>query len=90
MGRVKDLLPMSEPLEWSLRMERLFNKRIAAPILNDPRTDLSQDIKLGYPFEVIRKEVLKEGLADFSKDHDDNAHGVLTAMSLNRHPSSFS
>ena len=65
------------PLEWSERMERLFNKLVVAPVLKDPRTDLSQDSLLGYPFHTIRNAIIREGLADFSLGFDDGSHGPL-------------
>ncbi len=70
---------MAAPLEWSEKMEKLFNKRVVMPVLNDPRTDMSQDISLGYPFPTIRNDIIREGLADFSLGFDDGVHGPLTA-----------
>ncbi|MCI0643147.1 MAG: class I SAM-dependent methyltransferase [Gemmataceae bacterium] len=69
---------MTQPLEWSDAMERVFKKHVVEPVMNDPRTDWSQDVSLGYPFQVIRKQVIKVGLADFSKGFDDGLHGPLT------------
>lgn len=69
---------MNVPFEWSEKMEKLFNRLVVAPVLNDPRTELSEDITLGYPFAVIRNDIIKEGLADFSVGYDDGVHGALT------------
>ncbi len=73
---------MSKALEWSAKMERLFNKLVAAPVLRNPRTDLTADVILGYPFETIRKKALQEGLADFTNEFDDGEHGKLTPAEL--------
>lgn len=69
---------MPSPFEWSGEMDSIWNS-ICRIILEDPRTDWSENLSLGYPFEVIREQVLAKGLADFSKGHEDNRYGPLTA-----------
>lgn len=70
---------MPSPFEWSAEMDGLFYNSVIRNVLDDPRTLDSVNLKLGYPFEKIRKEVLATGLADFSQGHDDPKYGHLTA-----------
>jgi len=70
--------PVPNPLEWSPAMENLFWTSVGKVILDDPRTDWSESLSLGYPFDVIREQVLQKGLADFSQGHDDPRYGRLT------------
>jgi hypothetical protein len=70
---------MSNPLEWSVEMDSLFWNCVGKAVLDHPKTDWSENLSLGYPFEVIREQVLAKGLADFSKGHDDPQFGQLTA-----------
>jgi SAM-dependent methyltransferase len=60
-------------------MESLFGSSIIEPIRDDPRTDWSENLSLGYPFEIIREEVLAKGLADFAHGHDHPTYGRLSA-----------
>jgi hypothetical protein len=69
---------MASPLEWSAAMDGLFWNCVVRVVLDDPRTDWSENLSLGYPFEVIRKQVLAKGLADFSQGHVDAKFGHLT------------
>jgi len=70
---------MPNPLEWSKEMENLFWHSVGEIIRDDPRTDWSENLSLGYPFEVIREQVLAKGLADFSQGHDHAEYGCLSA-----------
>jgi SAM-dependent methyltransferase len=70
---------MPNPFEWSTEMDAIFWNSIGKVIQDDPRTDWSENLSLGYPFELIREEVLAKGLADFSTGHDHAIYGSLTA-----------
>jgi SAM-dependent methyltransferase len=65
--------------EWSDGMDRLFGELIVKAVQDDPRTDWSEDRSLGYPFDVIRKQVLAKGLADFAVGHAHGEYGALSA-----------
>src|SRR2546423_560635 len=69
---------MPSPFEWSKVMDSIFTRLITMPILNDPRTDWTEDLSLGYPFDVIRNRVLNKGLADFRCGYSDSRYGTLT------------
>src|SRR5579884_4493220 len=71
---------MPSPFEWSAEMDSLFYNSVVKDVLDDPRTADSENLKLGYPFEKIRKEVLAKGLADFTRGHNDPKYGHLTAQ----------
>jgi len=45
---------VSSLLDWSLTMQQLFDSEVLEPVRDDPRTDRSDDLTLGYPFAVIR------------------------------------
>jgi len=64
-------------LQWSQAMQDLHLKHVVLPIMEDKRTDW--DVKLGYPFDVIRDRVIKKGLADFGIGFDDPKYGSLSA-----------
>jgi SAM-dependent methyltransferase len=69
---------MASPLEWSAEMDSLFWNCVGKVVLDDPRTDWSENLSVGYPFDAIREQVLAKGLADFSQGHDDPQYGHLT------------
>ena len=68
-------------LQRSEAMEALHFNNVVRPVSNDPRTNWDDDtsIWLGYPFNVIREEVINKGLADFSVGHEHKKYGDLTA-----------
>jgi hypothetical protein len=70
---------MPNPFEWSAEMDGLYWNSVVRDVLDDPRTIDSENLKLGYPFDKIREEVLAKGLTDFSQGHDDPRYGHLTA-----------
>lgn len=70
---------MPNPFEWSAEMDGLYWNSVVRDVLDDPRTIDSENLKLGYPFEKIREEVLVKGRTDFSQGHDDPRYGHLTA-----------
>ena len=70
---------MPSPFEWSTEMDNLFWTTVTKVVLDDPRTDWSENLSLGFPFDVIREQVIGKGLADFSTAHLDDRFGALTA-----------
>jgi len=58
-------------LQWSKAMEALHSAGVADLVQRDPRTDWDDDrrVSLGYPFETIRTDVVKHGLADFNEGY---------------------
>lgn len=72
-------MPPIQPLQWSQTMEDLYNDHVARAVLNDRRTDLDENVRLGYPFDVIRDEVIRKGRADFREGHEHVTYGSLTA-----------
>ncbi len=68
-------------LQWSKAMEDLYYYEVVRPVQYDRRTDWDdeQSISLGYPFQVIRRDVIKSGLADFSDGHHHPKYGDLSA-----------
>ena len=68
-------------LQRSNAMESLHFDQVVRRIWKDPRTDWNADtsVSLGYPFKVIREEVIKKGLADFAVGHESKVYGNLTA-----------
>jgi SAM-dependent methyltransferase len=66
-------------LQWSQAMEELFNRYITLPVLNHPKTDWETNVSLGYPFDFIRRQVIKMGRADFRDGHDHHKFGDLSA-----------
>src|SRR4051812_12646105 len=69
---------MANPFEWSKAMDELFSRLIVFPVRDDARTDWSENLHLGDPFDVIRDQVIKKGLADFRLGHQDSRYGLLT------------
>lgn len=69
---------MAGPLEWSAQMDRIFGEHIDNVVCADPRTDWAENVSLGYPFEVIRRQVLAKGLADFRNGHEHAVYGDLS------------
>lgn len=61
-------------------MENLFRDEVTRKVFYDKRTDWeeSKNISLGYPFDVIRDEVLAKGRADFTAGYEDDEFGPLT------------
>jgi hypothetical protein len=70
---------MPSPYEWSNDMDRIFGDLVVRIVQDDPRTDWGENLSLGYPFDVIREEVLAKGLADFTIGHAHVQHGNLSA-----------
>src|SRR3984893_12258751 len=70
---------MPSPFEWSAEMDGLYGASVVMKVLDDPKTVDNENLKLGYPWDKIREEVLAKGLTDFSQGHDDPKHGHLTA-----------
>jgi len=60
-------------------MEELHYEHVVLKVVRDSRTDLSGNIRLGYPFDVIRDKVINKGRADFRVGHQHDDHGDLTA-----------
>ena len=54
---------MPNPFEWSSIMGEIFSACVDKKIYEDPRTDWGEEtLWLGCPFDVIRGQVLEEGL----------------------------
>lgn len=66
-------------LRWSSAMDHLHLEQVVQPVLNDKRTDWEENISLGYPFQVIRDDVIKMGRADFTTGHEHSKYGDLSA-----------
>ena len=66
-------------LQWSQAMQDLHFEHITRPVMDDRRTDWDSNISLGYPFDVIRDDVIKKGLADFNDGYNHPGYGTLTA-----------
>src|SRR5258706_6616963 len=68
------------PMQWSQAMEDLFREEVTRKVYQDKRTDWddARSISLGYPFDIIRDEVLEMGRADFTAGHEDDEFGALT------------
>src|SRR5579862_2202908 len=67
------------PLQWSQAMENLHFEHVIRMVWKDNRTDWDENVSLGYPFGVIRDEVIKKGRADFCEGHEHEDYGILTA-----------
>jgi len=70
---------VNDTLVWSEKMDGLFRKHVHEIVEDHPKTDWGENIRLGYPFGVIRDDVLKKGRADFAVGHADAQYGNLTA-----------
>lgn len=70
---------MSDILSWSDNMEQVFNDAVVRPVMEHPGTDFSEDMRMGYPFDVVRDEVIAKGLADFTTGHTHAQYGPLSA-----------
>jgi hypothetical protein len=70
---------MSALLYWSDKMERLFSDQVIAPVRDHPNTDFTENIHLGFPFDLIRGEVIEKGLADFGTGYSHPLYGTLSA-----------
>jgi hypothetical protein len=66
-------------LQWSQTMQDLHFEHAVRPVMDDKRTDWDANISLGYPFKVIRDDVIQKGLADFSQGYEHPKYGSLTA-----------
>jgi hypothetical protein len=73
------ILPVPMPLEWSAQMDELFREQVLRVVLTDGRSIPEDNIWLGYPFDSIRSEVLRTGLADFDLGEQHHSHGDLSA-----------
>jgi hypothetical protein len=60
-------------------MEELHFEHVVRKVWKDSRTDWDQNVSLGYPFDVIRDEVINKGRADFRVGHEHEKNGDLTA-----------
>lgn len=69
------------PMQWSKAMEDLFRDEVTRKVYYDRRTDWEEgkNISLGWPFDVIRDEVLEMGRANFTTGCEDDEYGTLTA-----------
>jgi SAM-dependent methyltransferase len=70
---------MSPPLFWSDAMDELYSACVSRPVADHPRTEFGYNELMGYPFSIVREEVIAKGLADFSKGHTHPEYGSLTA-----------
>jgi SAM-dependent methyltransferase len=68
-------------MQWSKSMEDLYLEQVHRQVQFDKRTDWEEgkNISLGFPFQVILKEVLELGRADFTSGYQDDEYGTLTA-----------
>jgi len=68
-------------MKWSKTMEDLYLEQVLRNVQHDKRTDWDdgKNISLGYPFDVIREDVLEKGRANFAEEHEDDEYGTLTA-----------
>jgi SAM-dependent methyltransferase len=71
-------MPPLPPLQCSQAMEDLHFEHVIRKV-KDSRTDWDENVSLGYPFDVIRDEVINKGRADFRAGHQHNEYGGLTA-----------
>ena len=74
----KDDLPEVAMSVW----DAVFKPAVIAKVMNDPRTDRPKGLRLGYEWSYIVENIIKKGLADFSKDYDpgdEEVGPVLTA-----------
>src|SRR5882724_6298588 len=69
------------PMKWSKSMEDIYLEQVLRKVQYDKRTDWDdgKNVSLGYPFNVIREEVLEKGRANFAEGHEDDEYGTLTA-----------
>ncbi len=72
-------MPPLPPLRWSQPIEDLYRDEVTLPIINDGRSDISENMLLGYPFPVIRDRVIAKGLADFTVGYQHKLFGDLTS-----------
>jgi SAM-dependent methyltransferase len=66
-------------LQWSSGMQQLYMDQVIGLLWKDPRTDAGRNLWLGYPFDMIREQVICKGLADFSVGYSQSKYGDLTA-----------
>jgi SAM-dependent methyltransferase len=60
-------------------MEDLYFEHVIRKVWKDSRTDWDENVSLGYPFDVIRGQVINKGRADFRVGHRHREYGDLTA-----------
>jgi len=65
-------------LQWSSAMQQVYFKQVVLPVMNDARTDWESESRLGFPFKVIRDEVIRKGLCDFDVGHSHPTYGSVT------------
>ena len=66
-------------MQWSKRIEDLFEQEVNLKVRQHPKTDQSENIQLGYPFDYIRKHVIVKGLADFTTGQEHATYGAISA-----------
>jgi SAM-dependent methyltransferase len=66
------------PIQWSSSMDTVFRDLVLLPVRKNPATDMDRNVLLGFPYDVIRKEVIEVGLTNFDSGHYDPLHGSLT------------
>src|SRR5947209_13328040 len=72
-------MPSLPPHQCSQAMEDLHFEHVIRKVWKDSRTDWDENVSLGYPFDVIRSEVINMGRADFRVGHKHGEYGDLTA-----------
>ena len=70
---------LQKPLTMSAAMDRLFHEQMTLPVAQHPDTDFDENMQLGFPYQVIREEVIKKGLADFTDGYSHPVYGDLTS-----------
>lgn len=66
-------------LQWSSDFEAHYRAHVIDRVLYDPRSDFDKATRLGFPFDFIRKHVIRLGLADFDRGYSHPDYGTLTA-----------
>ena len=66
-----------QPLRWSLQMNRVFNNEVNFPVMHHESSSVPQTI-FGFPYRVVRDEVIETGLADFETGYVDEEYGTLS------------
>jgi hypothetical protein len=61
---------MSEVLYWSDEMDRVYHECVNRPVFDHVGTDFSDNVLLGYPYEVVREQIIEKGRADFTTGYD--------------------
>ncbi len=63
-------------------MNRVFNQEVAVPVLQHDDSIPSKSVYFGFPFKVIRDEVIELGRTDFTAQHYDKAYGTLNVAQI--------